>query len=177
MSYLNKMLAGLGITEADMPSAIDNMMDFSKQVRMIESGDDKMRIPGIEGNTAKGVYQFTDDSVDTGIQRMRNMQDKYGVFNEDFIGSIKPNPQDWNDEQADAMFFANLFSAPDTDSLLTEVALGSQTARQDLYKGTHHTSPDEATIAQMLKYIPNLEQPVDDMFAGNKKVQNAFPTK
>ena len=137
MSYLTKMLGGLGISEADMPNAIRNMLDFSNQVRIIESDNDKMRTPGIEGNTAKGVYQFTDDSVDTGIQRMRNMRDKYGAFDDDFISSIQLNPQDWNDEQADAMFFANMFSAPGTDSLLTEVALGNQDARRELYKNVN----------------------------------------
>ena len=131
MDYLEKMLTGVGISEVDMPNAIANMKDFARQVRMIESNNDRMRTPGIEGNTAKGVYQFTDDSVNTGIQRMINMRDKYGAFEDSFIDSIPFNPQEWDDPQADAMFFSNLFSAPGTDADLREVGLGNQTSRQD----------------------------------------------
>jgi hypothetical protein len=171
-NHLIKLLKGLGISEADMPRAIKNMMDFSRQVRMIESSNDKMRTPGIEGNTAKGFYQFTDDSVDTGIQRMKNMQSKYGVFDDNYINFFEENrnPQSWDDEQSDSMFFANLFSAPGSDTDLKEVARGSHQARQNLYQNIHHTNPNEATINVMNREMPVLNQPVDDLLANyNKK--------
>ena len=179
MSYLTKMLGGLGISEADMPNAIRNMMDFSRQVRMIESSNDKMRTPGIEGNTAKGYYQFTDDSVDTGVQRMKNMHSKYGIFDEDYINFFEnnPNPQSWDENQSDAMFFANLFSAPDTDTDLKELALGSHLARQNLFKNVHHTKPDTATIDVMNREMPVGNQPVDDVMADYNNVNSAFLSK
>ena len=175
MGYLEKMLTGLGVSEADMPNALKNMADFSGQVRMIESSNDKMRTPGIEGNTAKGYYQFTDDSVDTGIQRMRNMHNKYDVFDDDYINFFEnnPNPQSWNDEQSDAMFFANLFSAPGSDNDLREVALGSHQSRQNLYKNIHHTNINDATEEVMNREMPVPNQPVDELFS-NYNLKNTY---
>ena len=155
--YLAKLLGNLGISEPDMPSATKNMMDWASQVRNIESDDDRMRTPGIEGNTAKGVYQFTDDSVDTGRNRMRNMG-----FDDEFIGGISNNPQEWDDEQADAMFFGNIFAQGGSDPFLKEIAMGNNQARRDAYYKFHHTDPDEATMERTEKFMPVDTQPVDD---------------
>tara|TARA_R100000781_G_C4057048_1_gene119732 strand:+ start:225 stop:749 length:525 start_codon:yes stop_codon:yes gene_type:complete len=172
MDFLEKMLAGIGILPQDMENALKNMNEFSNQVRMIESENDPMATPG--ASTAKGVYQFTDASVPTGIQRMKNMASKYDAFDDSFINTIPTNPQDWSDEQANAMFFSNLFSAPGTDSDLKEVSKGSMLSRHNLYKNVHHTNADEATIERMLKFMPSLDQPVDALFGENTNLNSAF---
>tara|TARA_R100000152_G_C6775771_1_gene204402 strand:+ start:1035 stop:1577 length:543 start_codon:yes stop_codon:yes gene_type:complete len=178
MNFLEKMLLGIGILPQDMENALKNMKEFSNQVRMIESDNRIMAVPrkkdGTLASTAKGVYQFTDTSVPTGIQRMRNMASKYDAFDDSFINTIPMNPQDWSDEQANAMFFANLFAAPGTDSDLKEVSKGSMLARHNLYKNVHHTDADEATIERMLKFIPSLNQPVDALFGENTNLNSAF---
>lgn len=180
MGYLEKMLSNIGISDADMPRALNNMGDFSNQVRMIESDNDKTRVPykkdGTLASSARGVYQFTRDSVSTGRQRMKNMGNMIGGLWEDgFIDSVQDDPQEWDDNTADSMFFSNLFSAPGTNSNLRDVALGSHTARQDLYTDIHHTDADEATNNRMLKFIPNLMKKVDGLFSRNTRLSSAFP--
>jgi len=160
---LVRLLSGLGISESDIPNATKNMLDWSKQIRMIESDNNPMASPGT--TTAKGVYQFTDDSVNTGLQRLRNMK-----YPEEMIAGISNNPQEWSDRQADDMFFGNIFAQKGSDPILREIAMGNQMARREAYYNFHHTDPDEATISRTEDYIPVSNQPVDDLFTNyNKK--------
>ena len=160
---LIRLLSDIGIPQADMEGALGNLMNWSGQVRHIESDNNPMASP--ENTTAKGVYQFTDDSVHTGRQRMLNMG-----YDEDFVKSIKDNPQEWTDEQANAMFFGNIFAQKGSDPFLKEIAMGNQKARRDAYYQFHHTDPDEATIKRTEKFMPVENQPVDDLFVNyNKK--------
>ena len=78
---------------------------------------------------------------------------------------------------AGEVFFANLFSAPDTDTDLKELALGSHLARQNLFKNVHHTKPDTATIDVMNREMPVGNQPVDDVMADYNNVNSAFLSK
>ena len=162
--YLSRLLGNLGISEADMPEALKNMQDWSKQVRHIESDNNPKAAAGT--TSAKGVYQFTDDSVDTGLTRLRNLgyseRPDWNPFSEEFIEGISKNPHEWTDEQADAMFFANMFSQKGSDPFLKEIAMGNQKARRDAYYNFHHTDPDEATIERTEKFMPVDSQPVDD---------------
>ena len=174
--YLSRLLDNLGISEADMPSALQNMMDWSGQVRNIESDDNPMAAAGT--TSAKGVYQFTDPSVETGLNRMETLgyseRPDWNPFSEEFIEGISQNPQEWDDEQADAMFFANMFSQSGSDPFLKEIAMGNNQARRDAYYQFHHTDPDEATTERTEKFIPVSTQPVDDTMAGYNNVESAF---
>lgn len=140
IEFLNAQMDRLNIPEDQRDAFTSNMYDFSRQVRNIESDNDPMRVPGIEGNTAKGVYQFTDDSVTTGKNRMANMG-----FDTEYIEGIGSNPQEWSDEQADDMFLANFFAQPGSDRYITDIGRGNVDARKDAYYQFHHTNPDEAT--------------------------------
>ena len=163
MSELERMLLGIGISHSDMPMALKNMQDWSQQVRTIESDNNPMASPGT--TTAKGVYQFTDDSVTTGLQRLRNMK-----YPEEMIAGIPINPQEWTDDQADNMFFGNVFAQKGSDPILKEIAMGNHMARRQGYYNFHHTDPDEATISRTEELIPVPNQPVDDLFSNyNKK--------
>ena len=163
MIQLERLLRKIGISDADMPMALENMKEWSNQVRMIESDNNPMASPGT--TTAKGVYQFTDDSVATALQRLRNMK-----YPEEMIAGIPINPQEWTDEQADNMFFGNIFSQSGSDPILKEIAMGNHMARRQGYYDFHHTDPDEATISRTEELIPVPNQPVDDLFSNyNKK--------
>ena len=162
MEELRRLLTKIGVSEADMAKALDNMKSWSKQVRMIESDNNPMAMP--ENTTAKGVYQFVDASVPVGKQRMRNVG-----FPEELIGSIKENPQQWTDEQADNIFFGNVFAQTGSDPVLREIAMGNQMARRQAYYKFHHTDPDEATMLRTEKFIPVSNQPVDDLFTNYTK--------
>ena len=162
MKELRRLLTKIGVSEADMAKALDNMKSWSKQVRMIESDNNPMVMP--KKTTAKGVYQFVDASVPVGKQRMRNVG-----FPEELIGSIKENPQQWTDEQADNIFFGNVFAQTGSDPVLREIAMGNQMARRQAYYKFHHTDPDEATMLRTEKFIPVSNQPVDDLFTNYTK--------
>ena len=150
---LQRLLIGLDIPEDQMESSYNNLRDWANQVRHVESDNNPMASP--ESTSAKGVYQFTDDSVLTGKNRMRNMG-----YDEAFINAINENPQKWSDEQADAMFYGNVFAQAGSDSLLKEIAGGNLNARQNAYYKFHHTAPDEATKKRVQKLMPTLQDDV-----------------
>ena len=151
MNFLNAQMDRLGIPEERRDAFTENMFDFSRQVRNIES-DDNPRAAA-KTSSAKGVYQFTDDSVDTGRNRMRtlgyNERPDWNPFTEEFIRSIKDNPQEWSDEQADAMFLANMFSQTGSDRFMKGIGAGSLQDRKDAYYKFHHTNPDDATRSRV----------------------------
>ena len=98
--------------------------------------------------SAKGVYQFTDDSVDTAKNRMYNM----GFFKEE-IREIPRNPQEWTDARADSVFLANMFAQRGSDKVLHKVGLGDLNAWKEAYYKFHHTDPDDATIRRVEKLM------------------------
>ena len=150
---LIRMLGDVGIPAEEMESSYRNLTDWANQVRHVESDNNPMASPGT--TSAKGVYQFVDASVPVAKQRMKNMG-----YNEDFIDNISDNPQEWNDEQANAMFFGNVFAQDDSDPILKRIALGDLQARQDAYYKFHHTAPDEATKKRVMKLMSTLEDNV-----------------
>ena len=153
MSFLEAQMDRLGVKEEKRDAFTENMFDFSRQVRNIESDNKIMAVPrkkdGTLASSAKGVYQFLDDSVDTGRNRMRTQgfaeRPDWNPFTEEFIGSISDNPQDWSDEQADAMFLSNMFAQTGSDSLMAGIGRGNMQNRRDAYYRFHHTNPDDAT--------------------------------
>jgi hypothetical protein len=137
-SYLVRLLGNLGFKGKDLEEGIKNLKQWASQVRHIESDNNPMASPST--SSAKGVYQFVDGSVPVAKQRMRNMK-----FDKEFIESISDNPQEWSDEEADAMFFANVFAQRGSDPFIKKIAKGDIQARKDAYYKFHHTDPDIAT--------------------------------
>ena len=115
-----------------------NIYKWSRYVRHIESDDNPKASAGT--TSAKGVYQITDASVITAKNRMHNM----GFHKED-IREIDNNPHNWNDEQADCVFLANVFAQRGSDGLLKEIGKGDIDAMKQAYYKFHHTAPDSAT--------------------------------
>ena len=79
---------------------------------------------------------------------MHNM----GFFLED-IRDIPTNPHEWNDEQADCIFLANMFAQRCSDKLLSIVAYGDLDAMKEAYYKFHHTDPDTATKKRVNRII------------------------
>ena len=121
-----------GISEEDF---INNMYKFSQDTRMMESDNN----PNARNKTssATGVYQFTDDSINTGRQRMQNM----GWEEEDYSG-IGDDATQWTDDQADSMFLSNMFAQSGSDEYLQRVGGGEYGADKEAYYKFHHTDPD-----------------------------------
>ena len=143
--FLTTQAERLGIGEGDQDSWIANMMDYSQKVRGIESDNNPMASAGT--TSAKGVYQFTDASVETGMNRMKNMG-----WDGNFIGDISTNPHEWDDEQADAMFFANMFAQRGSDEYMRGIGAGEDVGKEAYYK-FHHTAPDEATTKRATDFF------------------------
>ena len=143
--FLIKQANRLGVPEEDQANWIQNLMDYSKTVRGIESDNNPMASAGT--TSARGVYQFTADSVDTGMNRMRRMG-----FDDDYVGSISPNPHEWSDEQADAMFFGNMFAQTGSDEYMHGIGAGEQVGKDAYYK-FHHTAPDINTMKRATDFF------------------------
>ena len=144
--------------------------EFLNLIRQVESGGKYRPEKGIVdfpfGNpearakttTAAGVYQFTEDSVNTAKNRAKNIG-----FDSGFINLIPNDPTQWTDDEADVMLLANMYASVVPkgkttymglegkegliDSLLSNV-LGDEIDKPslyDLYYTVHHTAPDEET--------------------------------
>ena len=144
----------LGLEGKDRESFLTNMSKFSDDTRMMESDDNPLAVnipqEGKEATSARGAYQFTRDSVDTGKQRMRNLG-----YSDDYLSGVSDDPTEWDPEQADAMFLSNIIAAPGSDEYLRGIGAGDKGkygAREAYYK-YHHTAPDEATTKRAQDYF------------------------
>ena len=117
---------------------MDNIYKWAMMVRHIESDNNPKASAGT--TSAKGVYQFTDASVQTAKNRMFNMG-----FEKEYIREIDNNPHEWTDEHADSMFLANMFAQRGSDALLKKIGKGDLDAMKAAYYKIHHKDPDEAT--------------------------------
>ena len=133
--YDRMKMGDTGISEDEF---IDNMWDFSSKTRHMESDNN----PNARAKTtsASGLYQFTDDSINTGRQRMQNM----GWEKEDYEG-IGDDATQWTPEQADAMFLSNMFAQGGSDEYLSAIGGGDKNMQKEAYYKFHHTDPDIAT--------------------------------
>ena len=141
--FLSKQAKRLGI---ESKCFFCNIYRWSRMVREIESDNNPKASAGT--TSAKGVYQFTDGSVQTAKNRMFNMG-----FDKDYIRDIDNNPHNWNDEQADCMFLANMFAQRGSDNLLTKIGEDDLSAMKEAYYKFHHTAPDKATIDRVEKLM------------------------
>ena len=144
LNFLKKQLTRLKVV--DMEASCLYIYKWSRMIRKIESDDNPKASAG--STSAKGVYQFTDASVQTAKNRMHNM----GFFKED-IREISSNPHNWTNEQADCMFLANMFAQKGSDKLLGKIAYGDLDAMKEAYYKFHHTNPDKATIKRVDKLM------------------------
>ena len=144
LNFLKKQLNRLKVV--DMEASCLFIYKWSRMIRKIESDDNPKESAG--STSAKGVYQFTDASVQTAKNRMHNM----GFFKED-IREISSNPHNWTNEQADCMFLANMFAQKGSDKLLGKIAYGDLDAMKKAYYKFHHTNPDKATIKRVDKLM------------------------
>jgi hypothetical protein len=136
LTFIKKQF--LRLKSSDYTGFLHNIYGFSQQVRQVESDNNPKA--AAKTTSAKGVYQFTDASVQTGKNRMYNMG-----FEKEYIREIDNNPHNWNDEHADSIFLANIFAQRGSDKLLKKIGYGEIEPRKEAYYKFHHTDPDTAT--------------------------------
>lgn len=124
--------------------AFRNMILFADIVGLIEN-DGKLKgtnrpQKGKKGSTAKGLYQFVDQSVPPAMRRLRRHVD-YDWVRED----ANPNDLTWN--QQTMMFIADVLEKKGSDKLMRRVmedANDTEAIKQAYYQ-LHHTKPDANT--------------------------------
>jgi hypothetical protein len=125
-----------------------NRDEFLDLIRKIESDNKIMATP--KTTTAKGVYQFTDASVDTAKKRAINLG-----FDKATINLIPDNPQQWTDDEADIIALANLFA--------------QSKAMQDAYYMLHHTNKKAPGTQQRVEEVMPLIGPLMNYNFPDKK--------
>jgi len=175
-------------TTADITKFVYNAFEgntlwFMDELVGIESDWRAKASPGIEGNTAYSYVQFTEDSVDTAVNRYIGHLER---FNERSLtrdwepytikrGEILDTPE-WlttlrnstgtHEEKLDALTydemlalaFVHLHGKNSKDSNFVLMAEGNIEASKDLYKNNHHTNPDAATLTRLERFFPHRKQ-------------------
>ena len=155
----------------DMIMTTDNRPLILDKFSLIESDNDRTKKN--PESTAKGVYQFTDGTVEHMKDRALNLG-----FDEKFIGSIDDDPREWTRDQADIMELIKLFGEvigkgettylglkgkPGLVDSLLEKAIKDKdpTAMEDLYYTIHHTdkTPDIKTRINFERKMYDLKYP------------------
>lgn len=148
-NFLQSQYDRMNLSGASYEDFSDNLKDFAYRVSGVESSYGR-NLKELSGSTsAKGLYQFTDASVQTGKQRLKNLN-----VSDSIISQISDNPLDWTKEQSDLMFFGNMFSQKGSDKYLKSIGESAdKDAMIDAYYKFHHTAPDEATEKRALQFF------------------------
>jgi len=157
------------VNDFDYGNFAGNVLWFMDELVGVESDWKKDASPGITGNTAYGYVQFTEDSVETAVNRYKY---HIGKFNE------RINNRDWQPygipkgveipmpswiitldnaidqgkynhkvhldllsyDQVLALAFVHLHRSTSKDANFVKLALGDIQAAKDLYTNNHHTN-------------------------------------
>lgn len=144
-------LAADRLKPANREAFIEKMYKYSDKIAQIESGGNLQayNIPqeGKEQSSAKGLYQFTDDSYKTAKRRFKNI-----------LGTDAPEGGiiDLDKEQQTALFFANLLEVPGSDSIISKfMNQDNPMAERELYYKKHYAGKvDTATRKNVERNIP-----------------------
>jgi hypothetical protein len=155
-----------------------NVIWFMDELVGIESDWKKIASPGIKDNTAYGYVQFTEDSVETAVNRYIGHLERFNARKDSRLwqpwgiphGTEIPTPL-WlttlknstktHKEQLDlltydqtiALAFVHLHSKASKDSNFALLAQGDADAAKEIYKNNHHTNPDAATLSRLTGFF------------------------
>lgn len=124
-------------------TAIDNALQFADIVGLIEN---EGKLTGKNPkSTAKGLYQFVDESAKDAADRLV----KY--LPEDWVKEVQEGKRsveelDW--EQQTLLFLGDILEKKGSDKHMVQVLQGDRKAMEDAYYTLHHTKPDRKTIAR-----------------------------
>ena len=162
------------IADFDYDQFAGNVIWFMDELVGIESDWKKNASPGIEGNTAYGYVQFTEESVETAVNRYIGHLKRFNERKDTRLwqpwgiplGTEIPTPL-WlttlansdktHKEKLDALTydevlalaFVHLHSKKSRDSNFALLAKGDKDAAKEIYTRNHHTNPDAATLARL----------------------------
>jgi len=158
-----------------------NVLWFMDELVGIESDWKKNASPGIKDNTAYGYVQFTEDSVETAVNRYINHLERfnerrgkrdwspYGVplgyfVTPFFVSNLKKKIDDGTYNHKDdldaltydqqlALAFVHLHSKKSKDSNFRLLSFGNRTAATVIYTRNHHTNPDQSTLNRLVGFF------------------------
>ncbi len=115
-------------------------MLFAKVVGQAENSGKVTGNENTGSTTAKGLYQFTDDSMTTAIHRLERTTGMQPWMR----GALSHrDANQLTKGQQDELFFANLWDRAKTDSYMRKIMeTGDVVAMKHLYMKEHHTKPD-----------------------------------
>jgi hypothetical protein len=132
----------------DPAVAFANAIKFAKLVGIAENsgklqGENKPQ-KGKEKSSAKGLYQFVDDSV----VPAKNRLERVGLT----VSKINPNDMSW--EEQTALFLADMLEKDGSDKFMRGV-LGSSDSNSmaNAYLVLHHTNPGDKKTYERTKEI------------------------
>jgi len=154
-----------------------NILWFMDELVGMES--DWIKTASASSTTAYGYVQFTEDSVETAVNRYIGHLERFNErsLTRDWVpysiklGETLPIPE-WlttlknstktHEEKLDALTydemlalaFVHLHSKKSKDSNFVLLAEGDIYASKEIYKNNHHTSPDAATLTRLEDFFP-----------------------
>jgi hypothetical protein len=132
----------------DPAVAFANAIKFAKLVGIAENsgklqGENKPQ-KGKEKSSAKGLYQFVDDSV----VPAKNRLERIGLT----ISKINPNDMSW--EEQTALFLADMLEKEGSDRFMRGVLeSGDSNSMANAYLVLHHTDPSDKKTYERTKEI------------------------
>ena len=160
-----------------------NILWFMDELVGMESDWIQDASPGIKDNTAYGYVQFTEDSVETAVNRYighlerfnKRSADRgwepYSIKKDETLPipewlTILKNSTKTHEEKLDALTydemlalaFVHLHSKKSKDSNFVLLSEGDIDASKELYKNNHHTNPDAATLTRLESFFPHRKQ-------------------
>jgi len=149
-----------------------NVLWFMDELVGIES--DWKKTASASSTTAYGYVQFTEDSVETAVNRYVNHLERFNVRKDtrdwqpfgiplgteietpEWLTTLKNSDKSHEEklnaltyDQIIALAFVHLHSGKSKDSNFVLLSKGDVTGAKDLYKNNHHTNPDAATLIRL----------------------------
>lgn len=153
-------------SQGERDQMIENIFDFARKTRTLESNNKQLAVnipqAGKKASSAKGYYQFTDESVNTAFQRYRN------TTGNKVWGGLNQDPRKWSEDDSDMMFLANIFGQSGTDDLMEKVGRGDISAMKETYGKKHHTDPGDVKTSQRMDEIFGKEEVLAEALAPDK---------
>ena len=136
----------LKVKPDDQEEAYRNLEKFAELTRNTESSNKykavNIPVDGEEATTAKGAYQFVDDSIVPALNRLKRL-----IGEQPWMTELRKSNDIFSltNKQQDLLFFGDMFekTVSETpglgDKLLKKIMKGDKNAMLQMYKKAHHT--------------------------------------
>ena len=122
-------------------------------------------------SSARGLYQYTKDSLNTALNRLQNTIGRDQMPDWAIKARSHKDASRLSPDQQKILFEVDTFQKKGSDQYLKNILQGNEQAVVDLYRNLHHTNTDAATEKRIEKLLPQLDlQPVKFLTAASDLV-------